>query len=48
METLHTLYPAIEPYQTGFLEIEENLIYWEESGNPKGQPILFVHGGPGF
>ena len=30
MQTLHTLYPPIEPYQTGFLQIEENLIYWEE------------------
>ena len=22
-------------------------IYWHEYGNPKGEPVLFVHGGPG-
>ena len=24
-----------------------HMVYWEESGNPKGKPCLFVHGGPG-
>jgi proline iminopeptidase len=43
-----TYYPAIEPYRTGFLKVSEShTLYWEESGNPQGQPILFLHGGPG-
>jgi proline iminopeptidase len=44
-----TLYPPIEPYQTGYLSVEGgHQIYWEESGNPNGKPILFLHGGPGI
>lgn len=43
-----TLYPPVEPYETGSLEVSKlHTIYWEQSGNPKGAPILFVHGGPG-
>lgn len=43
-----TRYPAIEPYRTGFLPVSSrHTIYWEESGNPQGKPILFLHGGPG-
>ncbi len=41
-------YPAISPNQTGFLQVsKEHSLYWEESGNPKGKPVLFLHGGPG-
>lgn len=41
-------YPPIEPYRTGFLDVGDgHRLYFEESGNPKGQPILFLHGGPG-
>jgi len=41
-------YPPIEPYRSGFLDVGSgHKIYWEESGNPKGLPILFLHGGPG-
>lgn len=41
-------YPAIEPYSTGRLRVSSiHEIYFEESGNPKGKPVLFVHGGPG-
>ncbi len=41
-------YPPIEPYNTGFLEVGSgHQIYWEESGNPKGLPVVFLHGGPG-
>lgn len=41
-------YPAIEPYNTGMLPVSKiHTIYFEESGNPKGKPIIFVHGGPG-
>jgi proline iminopeptidase len=42
------LYPAIEPYATGHLRVSDvHEIYYEECGNPKGKPALFVHGGPG-
>jgi proline iminopeptidase len=48
-EHLRTLYPPIEPYRTGFLEVEGgHTFYWEESGNPEGLPVLFLHGGPGL
>jgi proline iminopeptidase len=47
-EEKRTLYPPIEPYQSGYLTVDGgHQIYWEESGNPKGKPILFLHGGPG-
>ncbi len=43
-----TLYPAVKPYRTGFLKVSDgHELYFEESGNPKGKPALFVHGGPG-
>ena len=43
-----TLYPAIEPYRTGTLTVDApHVLYFEECGNPKGEPVLFVHGGPG-
>lgn len=42
------LYPAIEPRRTGMLQVSAiHSIYWEESGNPSGVPVVFVHGGPG-
>lgn len=42
------LYPPIEPYQSGYLSVDGgHQIYWEESGNPNGKPVLFLHGGPG-
>ena len=43
-----TLYPAIEPYQTGMLDVGDgHRLYWELSGNPDGKPVVFLHGGPG-
>ena len=46
--TLRTLYPALEPYDTGFLQVTpSHRIYYEQSGNPKGQPVISLHGGPG-
>ncbi|WP_370677766.1 prolyl aminopeptidase [Pleomorphomonas sp. PLEO] len=43
-----TLYPPIEPYETGLLPVsDDNSIYWEVSGNPVGKPALYLHGGPG-
>lgn len=45
------LYPPIEPYDSGFLEVgapgARHALYWETSGNPDGLPALFLHGGPG-
>jgi proline iminopeptidase len=42
------LYPEIEPYARGRLAVEPpHELYWEECGNPRGQPVLFLHGGPG-
>lgn len=42
------LYPPIEPYNTGKLKVSAiHEIYYEESGNPKGKPVLYLHGGPG-
>ncbi len=42
------LYPEIEPYAHGLLEVGDgNRIYWETCGNPKGKPAIVVHGGPG-
>lgn len=41
-------YPQIEPFETGILEVTEpHKLYWEQCGNPQGEPILFLHGGPG-
>lgn len=45
---LHSLYPAIEPYRSGMLDVGDgHRVYFEECGNPLGQPALVVHGGPG-
>lgn len=42
------LFPEISPHRQGFLEPDGlHRIYWEESGNPSGMPVLFLHGGPG-
>lgn len=42
------LYPDIKPYKTHRLDVEPpHNLYIEESGNPDGIPVLFVHGGPG-
>jgi proline iminopeptidase len=42
------LYPPIEPYASGLLRLDQrHHMYWEECGNPRGVPVLFLHGGPG-
>ncbi len=42
------LYPELEPFEMGYLNVSTlHSIYYEQSGNPKGIPILFLHGGPG-
>ena len=43
-----TLYPPIEPYESGMLDVGDgHRLYWELSGNPDGKPVVFLHGGPG-
>lgn len=43
-----TLYPPIEPFRTGMLEVGDgHTVYWELCGNPQGKPAVFLHGGPG-
>ncbi|WP_330179142.1 prolyl aminopeptidase [Nocardia sp. NBC_01503] len=45
---MRTLYPPIEPYEQGMLDVGDGqLMYWEVSGNPDGKPVVFLHGGPG-
>lgn len=42
------LFPPIEPYYTDFLKVSDlHTLYIEESGNPNGKPVVFLHGGPG-
>lgn len=46
--TRRDFYPPIEPYQKGFLKVSDiHEIYYEQSGNPEGSPVVFLHGGPG-
>jgi proline iminopeptidase len=48
MNSRRDLFPPIEPYRTGRLKLDaRHTMYWEESGNPRGMPVLFLHGGPG-
>ena len=42
------LFPDIAPFETGFLPLTDgHVMYWEQVGNPLGEPVLFLHGGPG-
>ena len=43
-----TLYPPIEPYASGMLDIGDgHSLYWERCGTPGAKPVVFLHGGPG-
>lgn len=45
---MNKLYPPIEPYNEFFLKVSKlHTIFVEESGNPEGKPVIFLHGGPG-
>lgn len=45
---MQILYPDIRPNERYQLSVDDiHTLYIEESGNPKGLPVLFVHGGPG-
>lgn len=44
----YNLHPEIEPRERGMLELDSlHSMYWEESGNAAGIPVVFLHGGPG-
>src|SRR5215210_7978559 len=48
MNELRTLYPEIEPFDNGRLKVSSvHELYYEQCGNPEGQPVVFLHGGPG-
>lgn len=48
MTELRTFYPEIEPYETLMLPVGDgHELYVEQSGNPDGKPVVFLHGGPG-
>tara|TARA_B100000214_G_scaffold318454_1_gene252772 strand:- start:456 stop:1403 length:948 start_codon:yes stop_codon:yes gene_type:complete len=45
---LNQLYPKIKPYNTFNLKVSDlHTLHVEESGNPNGKPVVFLHGGPG-
>ncbi|KAK4686114.1 proline iminopeptidase, partial [Tremellales sp. Uapishka_1] len=42
------VYPAADPYNDGYLKVSDlHNIYYAQSGNPEGKPVIFLHGGPG-
>ena len=45
---MNNLYPPISPFNEFYLNVSKtHTIFVEESGNPKGKPVIFLHGGPG-
>lgn len=48
MNQRRTLYPPIQPFASGMLDIGDgHSIYWERCGTPGAKPAVFLHGGPG-
>ncbi len=48
MRGRRSFYPELAPFDTGMLQVSDlHTIYYEQSGNPNGKPVVFVHGGPG-
>ncbi|MEO8010157.1 MAG: prolyl aminopeptidase [Dokdonella sp.] len=46
--TPRKLYPDLQPFDTGFLQVSPlHTLYFEQCGNPNGKPVVFLHGGPG-
>ena len=42
------MYKITKPFNSGYLQVSKlHSIYFEEIGNPKGIPVVFLHGGPG-
>jgi proline iminopeptidase len=45
---MRELYPEIEPFDTGMIEVDSrHRLYYEQCGNPQGKPVVLLHGGPG-
>ncbi len=45
---MRELYPPLQPYAEGYLKVSDlHTVYFEASGNPRGKPVIFLHGGPG-
>lgn len=45
---MQDIFPAIDPYDSGMLDVGDgHLVYWECCGNPEGTPAIYLHGGPG-
>lgn len=45
---MREFYPEIEAHSTELLDVGDGqLLYVEQSGNPEGKPVVFIHGGPG-
>ncbi len=48
IDNRYVLFDEIDARLTGFLDVGDgHQLYYEESGNPEGQPVVFLHGGPG-
>jgi proline iminopeptidase len=48
MSELRSLYPEIEPFETGMLDVGDgHIVYWERVGTKGAKPAVFLHGGPG-
>ena len=48
MTGLRTLYPPIEPFATGMIDVGDgHTLYWERCGTKGAKPVVFLHGGPG-
>ena len=45
---MRQLYPPFKPYDEGKLKVSDlHTVYYEQSGNPDGKPVVILHGGPG-
>jgi proline iminopeptidase len=45
---MNELYPPISPYHQDYLKVSDlHTLHFQEAGNPKGKPVVFLHGGPG-
>jgi proline iminopeptidase len=45
---MRSLYPEIDIYDSGFLQVDaRHRLYYEQCGNPRGKPVVMLHGGPG-
>lgn len=48
MSERRTLYAEIDPFDSGYLQVSPlHRVYYEQCGNPRGKPAVFLHGGPG-